>query len=45
MDYSLLKELYETERKLSGRNFAKEHSFEEWVEQRFRLVSNDCNEK
>lgn len=36
--YSLLKELYDTQRKLDERNFAKSHSFEEWVENRNRIA-------
>jgi hypothetical protein len=31
MLYSILKELYDTERKLDERNFAKDHGFEEWL--------------
>lgn len=38
MIYSLLKEIYEAERQLPERNFAKDHSFEEWIEYRNRLA-------
>lgn len=31
----LLRQLYETEKRLDERNFAKGHSFEEWVDFRF----------
>jgi len=31
---ALLKELYDTERRLSERNFAHGHSFEEWLRYR-----------
>lgn len=30
-DYSLLHELYETQKQLPERNFAKGHSFDEWL--------------
>ena len=32
--YALLRELYETQRALPNRNYAKGHSFAEWVEYR-----------
>ena len=39
--YALLRELYETERKLPERNFAKDHSFEERVTYR-QIVVEGC---
>lgn len=42
MIYALLKELYETERQLPNRNYAKDHSFEEWLNYRKRLAGEDC---
>ncbi len=41
-DYSQLHELYEMLRKLPGRNYAKEHSFEEWVEYRHIVAEKQC---
>lgn len=35
-DRSLLRELYETQRELPNRNFARDHSFEEWLQHRRR---------
>jgi hypothetical protein len=34
--YSQLLELYEAQKRLPERNFAKDHSFEEWLEFRLR---------
>lgn len=31
-DIALLRNLYEAQRKQAERNFAKDHSFEEWLE-------------
>jgi hypothetical protein len=36
---ALLKELYEAERKQQERNYAKGHSFEEWLDHRRTLVT------
>lgn len=38
MTYAVLKALYDIERELSGRNYAKEHSFQEWLEYHNRLA-------
>jgi hypothetical protein len=37
----LLRRLYETERKLPNRNFAKGHSFEEWCYEQRRMGRDD----
>lgn len=39
----LLRRLYETEQQLQERNFAKDHSFEEWL-QVVTLEVADCND-
>lgn len=38
MDRIYARYIYDLERQLPNRNFAKDHSFEEWLEQ-----MNDCN--
>lgn len=38
-NYSLLRELYDCQLKLDERNFAKGHSFEEWIDHRRRLTT------
>lgn len=40
-DISLLRELYNTERRLENRNYAKGHSFEEWCDNRRRTARDD----
>jgi hypothetical protein len=41
MTYTEARYIYELERQLPARNFAKDHSFEEWLD--WRLKQGDCN--